>query len=198
MPERDAVFFRTPAEWRAWLEAHAATGTELWVGFFKRGAGESGITWPQSVDQALCFGWIDGRRQSIDGERYRIRFTPRKPRSIWSTVNVARVAALEADGLMHPAGREALARRREERSGVYSHEQAGEPVLDEAAAARLRERPGAWDFLQAQAPSYRKAALWWVVNAKRADTRARRPQQLIDDSAEGRRLGHLQSPGRRA
>jgi uncharacterized protein YdeI (YjbR/CyaY-like superfamily) len=195
MPEVAATFFRTPAEWRAWLDAHAAEGGEIWVGFFKRGAGERGLTWPESVDQALCFGWIDGRRQSIDATRYRIRFTQRKPRSIWSTVNVARVAELEAQGLMQPAGIEAFARRREDRSGVYSHEQAGEPVLDASAEARFRERAGAWEFFQAQAPSYRKAALWWVVNAKRAETRERRLERLIGDSAEARRLGHLQRPG---
>jgi uncharacterized protein YdeI (YjbR/CyaY-like superfamily) len=198
MPELEAVFFRTPAEWRAWLEAHAADAGEVWVGFFKRGAGETGITWPQAVDQALCFGWIDGRRQSIDATRYRIRFTARKASSIWSTVNVARVAELGAAGLMQPAGLEAFGRRRAERSGVYSHEQAGEPELDAEQLRQLQERPEAWAFLRAQAPSYRKAALWWVVNAKRPETRARRLAALIADSAEGRRLGHLQPPGRRS
>jgi uncharacterized protein YdeI (YjbR/CyaY-like superfamily) len=199
MPEqRDAVFFRTPADWRAWLQAHAADGTELWVGFFKRGAGETGITWPEAVDQALCFGWIDGRRQSIDDARYRIRFTPRKPSSIWSAVNVARVEELGGQGLMQPAGLEAFARRRAERSGIYSHEQAAEPELDAAQEARFRERPEAWDYFHTQAPSYRKAALWWVVNAKRAETRERRLATLIADSAAGRRVGHLQRPGSRA
>jgi uncharacterized protein YdeI (YjbR/CyaY-like superfamily) len=193
--EREAVFFRAPGEWRAWLEAHAADATELWVGFFKRGAGETGITWPEAVDQALCFGWIDGRRQSIDASRYRIRFTARKASSIWSTVNVARVEELSAAGLMRPAGLEAFARRRPERSGVYSHEQAGEPELDAEQQARLRQRPEAWAFFEVQAPSYRKAALWWVVNAKRPETRERRLAALIADSAEGRRLGHLTSPG---
>ena len=165
MPEPDALFFRTPAEWRAWLEAHAADTGELWVGFFKRSAGETGITWPEAVDQVLCFGWIDGRRQSIDGGRYRIRFTARKASGIWSTVNVNRVAALSAEGLMQPAGHEAFARRRAERSGVYSHEQADEPELDADQLALLQANPEAWAFLGAQAPSYRKAALWWVVNA---------------------------------
>jgi uncharacterized protein YdeI (YjbR/CyaY-like superfamily) len=195
MPDREATFFRTPAGWRAWLEAHAAGETELWVGFHKRGAGETGITWPESVDEALCFGWIDGRRQSIDASRYRIRFSPRKASSIWSTVNVARVAQLDALGLMQPAGLEAFARRREERSGIYSHEQAGEPQLDASHEAVFRQRREAWDFFQAQPPSYRKAALWWVVNAKREETRARRLATLIEDSAEGRRVGHLRRPG---
>jgi uncharacterized protein YdeI (YjbR/CyaY-like superfamily) len=195
MPDREAVFFRTPAEWRAWLEVHSGDETELWVGFHKRGAGETGITWPESVDQALCFGWIDGRRQSIDATRYRIRFSPRKASSIWSTVNVARVAELDERGLMQPAGREAFARRREERSGIYSHEQDGEAQLDAAQEARLRQRPGAWEFLQAQPRSYRKAALWWIVDAKRAETRERRLERLIEDSAAGRRLAHLRRPG---
>jgi uncharacterized protein YdeI (YjbR/CyaY-like superfamily) len=195
MPDREAIFFRTPAEWRAWLEAYAADETELWVGFHKRGAGEMGITWPESVDCALCFGWIDGRRQSIDATRYRIRFSPRKASSIWSTVNVARVAELDALGLMQPAGLEAFSRRREARSGIYSHEQAGEPELEDAQEALFRQRPEAWEFFRAQAPSYRKAALWWVVNAKREQTRARRLETLIEDSAAGRRVGHLQRPG---
>ena len=198
MSEPDANFFRTPGEWRAWLEAHAADEAAVWVGFDKRGSGEAGLTWPESVDQALCFGWIDGRRQSIDDARYRIRFSPRKRGSIWSTVNIARVEELAAQGQMLPAGLEAFARRREERSGVYSHEQAGEPVLEAAQEALFRERPEAWDFFCGQAPSYRKAALWWVVNAKRVETRARRLATLIDDSAACRRVGHLQRPAGRA
>jgi uncharacterized protein YdeI (YjbR/CyaY-like superfamily) len=198
MPELDAIFFRTPAEWRAWLEAHAADETAVWVGFHKRGSGEAGLTWSESVDQALCFGWIDGRRQSIDSTRYRIRFSPRKAGSIWSTVNVARVEELREQGRMLPAGLEAFARRREDRSGVYSHEQAGEPSLEAAQELRFRERPEAWDFFCAQPPSYRKAALWWVVNAKRTETRARRLATLIDDSAARRRVGHLQRPGGRS
>jgi uncharacterized protein YdeI (YjbR/CyaY-like superfamily) len=198
VPELDVIFFRTPAEWRAWLEAHAADETAVWVGFHKRGSDEAGLTWPESVDQALCFGWIDGRRQSIDGSRYRIRFSPRKAGSIWSTVNVARVEALGAQGLMQPAGLEAFARHRQDRSGVYSHEQAGEPVLEAAQEALFRERSEAWEFFRAQAPSYRKAALWWVVNAKRAETRARRLATLIDDSAARRRVAHLQRPAARA
>jgi uncharacterized protein YdeI (YjbR/CyaY-like superfamily) len=198
MPDREAVFFRTPADWRAWLEAHAADETELWVGFHKRGSGETCITWPESVDQALCFGWIDGRRQSIDAARYRIRFSPRKASSIWSTFNTARVSELDELGLMQPAGLEAFARRREARSGIYSHEQAREPELEAEQQALFEARPEAWGFFRAQPRSYRKAALWWVVSAKRAETRARRLAQLIEDSAAGRRLGHLQRPGGRA
>jgi uncharacterized protein YdeI (YjbR/CyaY-like superfamily) len=201
MSEPDAIFFRTPDEWRAWLEAHAVDEASLWVGFHKRGSGESGLTWPESVDQALCFGWIDGRRQSIDGSRYRIRFSARKPGSIRSTVNVARVEELAVQGRMLPAGLDAFACRREDRSGVYSHEQKEEPVLEAAHEALFRDRPEAWDFFCGQAPSYRKAALWWVVNAKRAETRARRLTTLIGDSAARRRSAtssaRASAPGRR-
>jgi uncharacterized protein YdeI (YjbR/CyaY-like superfamily) len=192
VPERDAAFFRTAAEWRGWLAANAAAEREVWVGFFKRGTGEAGITWPEAVDEALCLGWIDGRRQSVDAVRYRIRFTPRTATSIWSTVNVARVAELEAEGRMQPAGREAFARRRESRSGIYSHEQAGEPELDAEQRARFEQHAGAWEFLHAQTASYRKAALWWVINAKRPETRARRLDSLIADCSAGRPVKHLQ------
>ena len=198
MPDPEATFFRTPADWRAWLEAHAAEATHLWVGFHKRGSHEPGITWPESVDQALCLGWIDGRRQSIDAVRYRIRFSPRKAGSIWSTVNVARVAEFGAQGLMQPAGPR----------GVRAA--AGEPVrhllprTGRGGGARACGRgapPRAargLGFFSAQAPSSRKAALWWVVSAKRADTRARRLATLVDDSAAGRRVRHLQRSGGRA
>jgi uncharacterized protein YdeI (YjbR/CyaY-like superfamily) len=198
MSDLEATFFRTPADWRAWLEAHAAEETHLWVGFHKRSAGEAGITWKESVGEALCFGWIDGRRQSIDDLRYRIRFSPRKAGSMWSTVNVARVGELRAQGLMQPAGLAAFARRRAGRSGVYSHEQASEPVLAAEQETRFKQRPEAWDFFRGQAPSYRKAALWWVVSAKRADTAARRLAALIEASAARRRVSHLQRPGDRS
>jgi uncharacterized protein YdeI (YjbR/CyaY-like superfamily) len=196
VPDPEAVFFATPGAWRDWLAANAAEASEVWVGFVRRGAGEGGVTWAQAVDEALCFGWIDGRRQSIDARRYRIRFTPRTATSIWSTVNVGRVAELSALGLMQPAGHAAFARRRESRTGVYSHEQAGEPELDAEQRAAFAARPDAWAFLRAQAPSYRKAALWWVVGAKRPETRARRLAALIEDSAEGRHVRHLARPGR--
>ena len=197
MPERDAHFFRTPAEWRAWLEANGADAREVWVGFFKRGAAETGITWREAVDEALCFGWIDGKGQPIDDARRRIRFTPRAARSTWSSVNVARVEDLRAKGLMRPAGIAAFARRSAARTGIYSHEQAAEPELDAGQRARFGEQPEAWAFFVAQPPSYRKAALWWVVSAKREETRERRLATLIADSAEGRRLGHLTTPARK-
>jgi uncharacterized protein YdeI (YjbR/CyaY-like superfamily) len=181
----DAQFFETPEALRAWLEEHHTTASELWVGFYKKGSGRPSITWPESVDEALCFGWIDGIRKSIDAESYRIRFTPRKPRSIWSAVNIARVAELTAQGRMRPAGLATAAKRHEDRSWIYSHEQGGEVALDEAAEALFRANAPAWAFFQAQAPHYRRAAAHWVAGAKQEQTRARRLAALIEDSAVG-------------
>jgi uncharacterized protein YdeI (YjbR/CyaY-like superfamily) len=179
------VFFPTPADLRAWLAAHHATETELWVGFYKVGSGRPSVTWPESVDQGLCFGWIDGVRRGIDDVSYMIRFTPRKPSSIWSAVNIKRVEELTAAGLMQPAGLAAFARRDEERSAVYSYEQRHTAALDEAAEAKFRANAAAWAFFQAQPNWYRQAAVWWVVSAKREETRQKRLTTLIDDSARG-------------
>jgi uncharacterized protein YdeI (YjbR/CyaY-like superfamily) len=189
--ERIATFFATPAEWRRWLEKNHATAAELSVGFYKKGSGRPSITWPESVDEALCFGWIDGVRRTIDEESYRIRFTPRRARSIWSAVNVKRVAALTEAGRMTEAGLRAFAARSEERTGVYSFEQGREPTLSPADMKQLRANAAAWKFFQAQPPSYRRPATWWVVSAKQETTRRRRLATLITDSANGRRLKHL-------
>ena len=134
-PAMKPTFFPTPADLRAWLEAHHERGEELLVGFYKRGSGRPSITWPESVDEALCFGWIDGVRRSLDAASYTIRFTPRRPRSIWSAINTRRIQELEVMGRVRPAGLAAFARRKEDRSGVYSHEQRDTARLDE-------ERPG--------------------------------------------------------
>ena len=187
------TFYATPAEWRAWLHAHHADEREHWVGFYKRGSGRPSITWPEAVDQALCFGWIDGVRKGIDDSRYMIRFTPRKPASRWSKVNVARVEALREQGLMHPAGLAAFAARTE--VGTYSYEQRDEARLDAARERRLRQNAAAWGWFRAQAPSYRRTAIYWVMSAKREETRDRRLARLIEDSAQGRRIGPLSRPG---
>lgn len=188
----DPVFFATPAEFRAWLEAHHDSERELWVGFHKKGSGVPSITWPEAVDEALCVGWIDGVRKSIDDRSYRIRFTPRKPGSTWSAVNTGRVAELAREGRMRPAGVRAFEARSEERSGTYAYEQKDEEArFDAEAEARFRARPEAWEFFQAQAPWYRKTATWWVVSAKREETRRKRLETLIEDSAQGRTLAHL-------
>ncbi|HEU5432691.1 MAG TPA: YdeI/OmpD-associated family protein [Thermomicrobiales bacterium] len=182
------IFFATPDEFRDWLEINAADATEVWVGFFRKGARQSGITWSQAVDQALRFGWIDGVRKGIDDERYMIRFTPRRPGSIWSAVNVKRAEALLAEGSMRPAGAAAFAQRAAGRTGVYSHEQGASVELGDEFERLFRANADAWSFFQAQSASYRRAAAWWVVSAKRDETRRRRLATLIDDSAAGRTL----------
>jgi len=187
-------FFATPAKWRAWLEPHHAQAAELWVGFYKTSSGKPSITWPESVDQALCFGWIDGKRQSIDGESYKIRFTPRKATSIWSAVNVAKVKELEQLGLMRPAGMAAFRLRTEARTGVYAFERNEAAVLRPEDEAKLRANAKAWKFFGAQAPWYQRTCRHWIVSAKREQTRAKRLAQLVADSEAGRTIGPLTRP----
>jgi uncharacterized protein YdeI (YjbR/CyaY-like superfamily) len=206
------IYFSSATDWRRWLEKNSGRCEELLVGYFKlrarrpragrAAAGKAGsgalaageaateqavMTWPESVDQALCFGWIDGRRKSVDAMRYTIRFSPRKSASVWSTVNIRRVAELQRQGLMQPAGLAAFEARRENRSGVYSYEQ--RPAeLPKAYALQLARVPPANEFFAAQAPSYRRAAIWWVISAKQEATRLRRLGTLIADSQHGRQL----------
>jgi uncharacterized protein YdeI (YjbR/CyaY-like superfamily) len=189
------TFFATPAEFRAWLEQHHDSESELLVGFYKKGSGRPSITWPESVDQALCFGWIDGVRRSLGEEAYTIRFTPRKPRSIWSAVNIKRAGELIEQGLMHPAGLAAFERRSDDRSAIYSYEQRHSARLAPEQEQEFRALPAAWEWFEAQAPSFRKAAAWWVTSAKREETRARRLAQLIEAAAEGRKPPPLIPPG---
>ena len=191
------TFFATAAEFRRWLEANHATAPELLVGFHKTHTGRPSMTWTESVREALCFGWIDGIRRSLGDESYTIRFTPRKPRSIWSLRNVQHVEELIGEGRMTPAGLAAYEARKPERTGIYSFEHRQSARLEPGQEERFRADPAAWDFFQAQPPSYRKTAIYWVVSAKREDTRARRLAQLIEDSAAGRRLAQLTAPSRR-
>jgi uncharacterized protein YdeI (YjbR/CyaY-like superfamily) len=181
-------FFATPEQFRAWLEAHHAHETELLVGFYKKGSGRPSITWAESVDEALCFGWIDGVRRGIDDESYSIRFTPRQKRSTWSAVNIKRVAELVEEGRMTPAGLAAFERRTGDRSGIYSHERRHGAKLEPEQERRFRANEAAWSWFERQAPSYRRQALHWVVSAKRAETRERRLATLIEDSAAGSRI----------
>lgn len=190
------LFFATPAEFRAWLAAHHESCAELWVGFYKKASGRPSITWPEAVDEALCVGWIDGRRQTIDAQRYRIRFTPRKPTSTWSAVNLRRVAELTREGRMRRAGLQAFERRAPERSGIYAYENRKNAVLEPAAEQRFRAQPVAWEFFQRQPAGYRTTAVWWVVSAKRAETREARLAALIADSAAGRLVPPLRRRGR--
>ena len=194
----EPAFFATPAEWRTWLEAHHDTAGEVWVGFYKRATGRPSITWPEAVDEALSFGWIDGLRKSIDAESYKIRFTPRKPRSHWSAVNVRRVRELAEQGRMRPPGVRAFEQRREELTARASYEQEHEPVLPSEYAERLRANAEAAAFFDARPPWYRRAAIHWVLSAKREETRRRRLARVIDDSAAGRTVPPLTPPGRRS
>jgi uncharacterized protein YdeI (YjbR/CyaY-like superfamily) len=149
------------------------------------------MSWSEAVDEALCFGWIDSRQQGVDDESYVIRFTPRKQGSNWSLVNIRKVEELTREGRMRPAGLEAFERGSGDRSGIYSYEQRKGAALDEAFERRFRDNAKAWEFFQAQAPSYRRTAVWWVVSAKRAETREKRLVTLIEDSESGRTLKHL-------
>jgi uncharacterized protein YdeI (YjbR/CyaY-like superfamily) len=180
------TFFAAPDDFRAWLEEHHASETRLSVGFYKKGSGKPSMTWSEAVDQALCFGWIDGRVNSIDAESYTRRFTPRKPTSNWSKVNIAKVAALEEAGLMRPAGRAAFRARSEARSGIYAFEQDKPTELSTEYEQRLRTDAAAWEYWRAAAPGYRRTATHWVVSAKKEETRERRLAQLIECSAAGR------------
>jgi uncharacterized protein YdeI (YjbR/CyaY-like superfamily) len=186
----EARYFRSPEEFRRWLERHHAESAELWVGYHKVGTGEPSLTWPQSVDEALCHGWIDGRRQRVDEQRYRIRFTPRRPGSIWSTINLRRFEQLRQESRVKPAGEAAFAARRQERSGVYSYERRIE-ALEPAARAVLDAEPEAARFFDAQTASYRRACCNWVAGAKQAATRERRLGQLVEHCARGELLAQF-------
>jgi uncharacterized protein YdeI (YjbR/CyaY-like superfamily) len=189
-------FFKTPAELRAWFEKNHATKDELYVGLYKKSSGKPSITWPETVDEALCFGWIDGIRKSIDDTSYMNRLTPRRPRSNWSAINIERVKELTRQGRMTPAGLAAFERRSEERSRVYSYEREN-ARLDAEQEKRFRTNKTAWEFFESRPPSYRKAVIWWVVSAKREETRTRRLETVIQDSAEGRLISAFARPPRR-
>lgn len=178
-----ATFFTDQWEFRAWLEVNHTTATELLVGFYKVGTGKPSLTWSEAVDQALCFGWIDGVRRSIDAESYYNRFTPRRPGSNWSGVNINKVESLTANGLMRPAGQAAFDRRTEDRSRIYSFE-TGEATLDPELEAQFKANLTAWEYFCALAPSYRRLSIHWVMSAKRPETRLARLHRLITDSAQ--------------
>jgi uncharacterized protein YdeI (YjbR/CyaY-like superfamily) len=193
----EPIYFESPEEFRAWLEEHHETATEVWVGMWKKGTGKQGVSWAQAVDEALCFGWIDGLLRRVDDQRHMQRFTPRKPTSNWSAVNIANVERLRAAGRMRPAGEAAFARRRDDRTAVYSHEQRKHPQLDPSEQARLEADEAAWAYFSARPPSYRRQATWWVISAKKPETRARRLATLIADSAAGRTIKPLTPPAKR-
>jgi uncharacterized protein YdeI (YjbR/CyaY-like superfamily) len=186
-PPIHPTFFPTPWDFRAWLERNHESASELRVGYFKKATGRASVTWEETVDQALCFGWIDGIRRSLGDEAYVIRFTPRKPGSVWSRRNIDRVEALQAEGLMRKPGLDAYAHR-------DAHEDSGYAVgdrtedLPDTMIAGFRKHPGAWAFYSAQPPGYRKQTTAWVTSAKREETRQSRLATLIEDSANGIRV----------
>lgn len=183
----DVTHFATPAELRKWFAQNHTSAAQLWVGFYKKSSGKPSITWPESVDEALCVGWIDGVRKSLGEASYVIRFTPRKATSIWSVVNVNRVAVLTAEGRMQVAGLAAFEARSHAKTGVYSFEQEA-PELTAGDIRIFKKNKAAWKFFEAQPPGYRRQMSWRVTSAKREETRAKRLQILIDASASGVRL----------
>jgi uncharacterized protein YdeI (YjbR/CyaY-like superfamily) len=184
-------FFGSQAAFRRWLEKNHATSTELWVGMHKVSSGKGGLTYLEALEEALCFGWIDGVRRRFDEHSFAQRFTPRRPRSYWSAVNTRRAEALKAAGRMHPSGAAAFDRR-DKGSARYSFERRA-AAFDSAADKRFRANRAAWQFFSSQAPWYQRVAIHWVTSARREETRARRLESLIRDSAAGRRIG-LVSP----
>lgn len=185
------LFFATPDDFRAWLELHHAVEKELLVGFYKRDSGKPSITWPESVDCALSYGWIDGVRNSLDGISYQIRFTPRKATSIWSAVNVKRATELTKLGLMRPAGVKAFEARKGDKTGIYAYEQRRNAKLTPAYEKQFRANKKAWAFFQSQPPWYQRTASYRVISAKQEETRQKRLNQLIKDSAAGRPIKEL-------
>lgn len=183
----NVTFFPTPADFRKWLAKHHQKEQELQVGFYKKHTGKPSITWPESVVQALCFGWIDGVRKRLDDDSYTIRFTPRKRTSIWSAVNIKLTNQLIKDRLMQPAGLEAFKARRENKSGIYAYEQRTADV-PEPYLTTLKKNKGAYEFFESQPAGYRKQIGWWIVCAKKEETRLSRLEKLIAESAAGRRL----------
>jgi uncharacterized protein YdeI (YjbR/CyaY-like superfamily) len=190
--------FVSAKAFRGWLEQHHDTASEIWVCYYKKSSGKQSITWPESVDEALCFGWIDSVRKSLDDERYVNRFTPRRKGSVWSAANIRRVDELTEEGRMHPAGLAAFEARREDRSGIYSYERRDEAVFDPVFEQRFRSKERAWAFFEKSPRSYRQAAIRWVMTAKKEETRDRRLGQLIEWSAAGERVPPLTPPPRRS
>ena len=185
---QEPIFFDGPEHFYRWLEAHHETETEVWVGLYKKATGKQTMSWSQAVDQALCFGWIDGVMNRIDDERHQQRFTPRKKGSNWSKVNVEKMARLEAQGLVAPAGRKAFEARTADKTGIYSFESHEGAELPVEFANQLAANAAADEYFEGRAPSYRRTAIHWVVSAKREETRVRRMGQLIECSAKGEDL----------
>lgn len=179
-------FFKTPAALRRWFEAHHETTAELWIGFYKKDSGRGGVIYKQALDEALCFGWIDGMVRRVDEVSYMQRFTPRRPRSTWSAVNIAKMRALIDEGRAQPAGLAAFERRTPDRAVAYSYEQRQTATLSPAERRAVQADPAAWSFFEAQPPHYKRAVALWIQGARKLETRQRRLAVLIDCSARGR------------
>jgi uncharacterized protein YdeI (YjbR/CyaY-like superfamily) len=186
--EDSPIFFAKPVAFRAWLENHHQTKGEQWVGFHRKASGRPSVTWPEAVDEALCFGWIDGLRKTIDTQSYKIRFTPRRPTANWSAINIRRMKELMRNGRVRPAGIKAFQKRVRERSGIYSYENRKSATLNSAALKLFRTESAAWEFFQRQPASYKQTVIWWVVSAKRPQTQQDRLRKLIAFSKVGHRL----------
>ena len=182
------MFFKTPQDFRDWLAIHAATANELIVGFYKVDSGHPSMTWPESVDEALCYGWIDGVRRRIDEKSYSIRFTPRKTTSIWSTVNINKLNDLQQQGRMTPAGTAAFAHRKEAKSGIYSHEQAVSAEFSSEELKAFKREKAAWAYLETTPPGYKEVMLHLITTVKRAETRAARFAKLVEACKKGERI----------
>ena len=184
------LFFPKQSDFRDWLEKNHREASELWVAYYKKVTKKPSITWPQSVEEALCFGWIDGLRKSIDDESYIIRFTPRRPNSHWSTINIKRVEELKKLHLMKPTGLEVFKKRKEEKSSRASYEQKS-VKLDPSYQSKLKANQKAWQFFQALPPSVQKPCIWWIISAKKEETQLRRLNMLIDSSEKGEKIPPL-------
>ena len=189
--ENMVLFFKTSAEFRDWLSRNYKSSSEQWVGFYKKGSNKPSISWSESVDQALCFGWIDGLRKSIDHESYKIRFTPRKQDSHWSKVNIAKMAELKKLNLVKPEGLAVFDKRRSDRSGMTAYEQDGKIVLAPKYQKTLEQNSNAWEDFKSRAPSYQKQCIYWIMSAKKEETRNRRLQTLIDSCDQGQKIPPL-------
>lgn len=184
----NVTFFKTPAGFRKWLEKNHAKKTEVWVGFYKTSTGKKSITWPESVDQALCYGWIDGLRKGIDEESYKIRFTPRKKTSIWSNVNLRKIKELTEAGLMMPPGLQIFEARKEDKSGIYAFEQRKNAELDPASEKKFKANKKAWAWFKKTAPTYQVTAIWWIMRSKQEATKQKRLNDLIFYSEKHEKL----------
>jgi uncharacterized protein YdeI (YjbR/CyaY-like superfamily) len=193
----NVIFFETPAELRAWFEANHDTAAELWLGYHRKRTGRLSVTWQDVVDQELCFGWIDSVRYSLGDDRSAQRITPRRKGSVWSAVNIKRFQELDRLGLVHPSGRAAFAKREDARSRIYAYENRSRG-FDEAQKTAFRKSGAAWKFFESQAPWYRRTATYWVMSAKREETRDRRLAALIEHSTKGERIPRLSRPARPA